>query len=664
MQQPFDLAWLLVALPALGFLINAFFGQRLGRRLVGYIGTGVVFAAFGVGCTLFSALMQRSDADRQIIVPIARWIDTGRVSAGFEMLIDPLSILMVLIVTGVGGLIHLYSIGYMRDDPEPARFFTYLNLFITMMVTLVTANNMLVMFVGWEGVGLCSYLLIGFWYREKENCLAGNKAFIVNRIGDFGFLIAVFATLLLFSTVTFAGDGGLLSLLSETDIVEGITVRSAGITFIALMLLLAAAGKSAQFPLYLWLPDAMAGPTPVSALIHAATMVTAGVVMVTRLSPLFLASPTAQLVMACMGVFTAVFAATIAIAQTDIKKVLAYSTVSQLGYMFLACGVGAYSAGMFHVTTHAFFKALLFLGAGSVIMAMHHEQDMRRMGGLYRHLKITGITMIIGWLAISGIPPLSGFISKDAILASAYGVSPYGQVLWAIGLFTALLTAFYMTRLVGLTFFSAPRWEQPAHDAHGHGHAPVESPRTMTVPLIILAVLSIGAGALGGFPALHWPDRFAAFLGPSLGEPHNQAFPIVTHHLPLSLEWTLVSLSVAAAALGIAAGATLYFKEMPERETRPGWLLRAMQAQYGYDALLSRVLALRVGNAIAVFTWKIADIWLIDGLVNGTARITGWCGDRLRSLHSGLTHGYALATLAGAVILLGWLLVAGSRLLR
>ncbi len=664
MQQPFDLAWLLVALPALGFLINAFWGQRLGRRTVGYLGTGVVFAAFGVACVLFYALMQRAETDRQIVVPLARWIDTGLVSAGFEMLIDPLSILMVLIVTGVGGLIHLYSIGYMHDDPEPARFFTYLNLFIAMMVMLVTANNMLLMFVGWEGVGLCSYLLIGFWYKDKENCLAGNKAFIVNRIGDFGFLIALFATLLLFGTVTFVGDGGLLSQLASPDILEGLSVRSAGITFIGLMLLLAAAGKSAQFPLYLWLPDAMAGPTPVSALIHAATMVTAGVVMVTRLSPLFLASPTAQLVMACMGVFTAIFAATIAIAQTDIKKVLAYSTVSQLGYMFLACGVGAYSAGMFHVTTHAFFKALLFLGAGSVIMAMHHEQDMRCMGGLYRRLKITGITMIIGWLAISGIPPLSGFMSKDAILAAAYGVSPYGHILWAIGLATALLTAFYMTRLVGLTFFSTPRWSHANDGHHGQHHEPAESPSTMTVPLIILAILSIGAGVLGGFPALHWPDRFGAFLSPSVGEPHNQAFPVVAHHLPLSLEWALVAASVVAALLGIAVGATIYFKRMPDIEMRPAWILRLMQAQYGYDALLSRILALIVGNAIATFTWKIADVWLIDGLVNGTARATGWLGDRLRSLHSGLVHGYALATLAGAVILLGWLLVAGSKLLR
>jgi len=448
---------------------------------------------------------------------------------------------------------------------------------------------------------------------------------------------------------------------------------SAGIiTAIALLLFVGATGKSAQFPLYMWLPDAMAGPTPVSALIHAATMVTAGVVMVTRCHVFFELAPAAMLVVAVIGVFTAIFAATIAIAQTDIKRVLAYSTVSQLGYMFLGCGVGAFASGMFHVTTHAFFKALLFLGSGSVILALHHEQDMRRMGGLAKYLPITYWTMLAGWLAISGVPPLAGFFSKDEILAATFGTHALpismGQILWAVGLVTALLTAFYMTRLMGLTFWGTPRWaaahshhgkdDVHGHGAHGHHGEPKESPPSMTVPLMILAVLSVLGGFIGGFAPLHIPSLFEAFLEPSAGLKvlGEDAVP----HLPVSVEWILVGASVAAALLGIWYGWSRYRKGLPESERELAGVRKVLYNQYYYDWLIVKGIGLWLGGKIANWMWQFVDVRLVDGLVNGIAGLTGLVGSSLRRVQTGYVRSYAFTILIGAIVLLVWLLIRGA----
>ncbi|MGQ9657318.1 MAG: NADH-quinone oxidoreductase subunit L, partial [Fimbriimonadales bacterium] len=484
--------WIL-ALPLAGSLFHALLGgwlvrtlgERAGKWLIGAVGTGVVLGACAFAWQLFQAMLALPEGERSTVYLLTDWLQVGEFRAPIEFIIDPLSILMTLIVTGVGGLIHLYATGYMAEDADYPRFFTYFNLFIFFMLVLVLAGNFLVMFVGWEGVGLCSYLLIGFFYRNAEwkaNTDAANKAFIVNRIGDAGYLLAMFLVFALFGSLSFL----------EVNAQALPVLREAGLaaTAIALLLFLAAAGKSAQLPLYFWLPDAMAGPTPVSALIHAATMVTAGVYLLVRVHPLLEMSPMAMGIVAGVGALTALFAATIAIAQTDIKRVLAYSTVSQLGYMFLACGVGAFWAGMFHVATHAFFKALLFLAAGSVLIALHHKGDIRSMGGLARALPITAATMLVGWLAIAGIPPLSGFWSKEAVLLSVYNAKlvTFAPVLFAVGVLTAGLTAAYMTRLVWLVFFAPPA----THDGH---HEPVRE-RYATV-LGVLGLLALGSVLFG-----------------------------------------------------------------------------------------------------------------------------------------------------------------------
>lgn len=665
MNSVFDLVWVVIGLPLAGFLLHAFFGKRLGKKAVGTVGTAVVLGAFALSVYLLAELLKLPADQQRVTSTLWRWIEAGSFRVAFEALVDPLSLLMALIVTGVGGLIHLYSTGYMAEDEDYPRFFTYMNLFIVFMLTLVLSNNLLMMFVGWEGVGLCSYLLIGFWYKEKVNTDSANKAFIVNRIGDWGFTLAVMLAFWTFGTLSFAGEGNMFQ--------KAVEMKQAGllspgvITAIALLLFVGATGKSAQFPLYIWLPDAMAGPTPVSALIHAATMVTAGVVMVTRCHVLFELAPVAMLVVAVIGVFTAIFAATVALAQTDIKRVLAYSTVSQLGYMFLGCGVGAFASGMFHVTTHAFFKALLFLGSGSVILALHHEQDMRRMGGLAKYLPITYWTMLAGWLAIAGIPPLAGFFSKDEILAAAFGthVLPVsiGQILWAVGLVTALLTAFYMTRLMGLTFWGEPRWAGAhAHhgkdDAHGHGGQPKESPPSMTVPLMILAVLSVVGGFIGGFAPLHISNRFERFLEPSAGL--QVLGEEAVGHLPVSTEWLLVWASVLAAVLGLWFGWARYRAGLPESERELSGIRKVLYHQYYYDWLMVKGIGLWLGGKIAQWMWQFVDVRLIDGFVNSIAGLTGWVGNSLRRVQTGYVRNYAFTILIGAMILLIWLLVRGA----
>ena len=670
-MNPFNIAWLVIALPLVGFLFHAFFGKKVGKRAVGTIGSLMVFGSFGIGVYLLQLLLQKPEHGRQVVSTLADWITVGQFRIPFELLIDPLSLLMVLIVTGVGGLIHVYSTGYMADDEDYARFFTYLNLFIAMMLTLVLANNLVLMFVGWEGVGLCSYLLIGFWYKEKANALAANKAFIVNRVGDFGFMLAIFVAFTMFGTVTFIGSNGLIGMFDKALTMHAAgALSAAGITTLALLMFLGATGKSAQFPLYFWLPDAMAGPTPVSALIHAATMVTGGVVLVTRCHVFFLLSPTAMTIVAVVGAFTAIYAATIAMCQNDIKKVLAFSTVSQIGYMFLACGVGAFATGMFHVTTHAFFKALLFLGAGAVIYSMHHQQDMRVYGGLKDKLKVTYATMLCGWLAICGIPPFAGFFSKDEILTKAYSANMAGcrnvaEILWAIGLVTAVMTAFYMTRMMSLTFLGKPRWndkfaEVPVDHEHG-AHAmtdPKEAPKSMLIPLMILAVLSVVGGFMGGFALLNLPNKFEAFMEPSAATPELMS----GLYMPLShgVELGLVMASVVGALLGLVIGLRRY-KDIPSNERETKGLRKWVGRQYGYDNLLTNTIGCKLGNGICFIIWQWVDATIIDGAVNGVGMITSAVGEQLRKLQNGRVRDYAMATMIGAVVLLLWLLISGSR---
>jgi NADH-quinone oxidoreductase subunit L len=492
--------WLIPALPAVGVLFNAFFGARAGKRAVSLVGPGVIGAAFAVVCYTVARLMQLP-AGAALAQDLYPWITAGSLQVHVAFRIDALSAVMIMVVSGVGFLIHIYSVGYMGDDAGYARYFTYLNLFMLSMLTLVTADNLPLLFVGWEGVGLCSYLLIGFWFDKEANATAGKKAFIVNRIGDAGFLLGIF---LLFWNL----GGGAHSLSFQEIAAHAKAIPLSTVTIITLLLFVGATGKSAQLPLYVWLPDAMAGPTPVSALIHAATMVTAGVYMIARLNFLFILSETSMAVVATVGALTALFAASIGLAQTDIKRVLAYSTISQLGYMFLGVGVGAFSAGIFHLMTHAFFKGLLFLGAGSVIHGMSGEQDMQKMGGLRTHQPITFVTMFVATLAIAGIPGLAGFFSKDEILAQAFA-SPHGSPwLWATGVVAAGLTSFYMFRLLFLTFFGECRADE--HTRH-HIH---ESPAVMTVPLMILAVLSVIGGYVGLPAHWLWGNRFEAFLEP------------------------------------------------------------------------------------------------------------------------------------------------------
>ncbi|MBU0985066.1 MAG: NADH-quinone oxidoreductase subunit L [candidate division Zixibacteria bacterium] len=635
--------FLIPLLPLIGFLINGLLLGRLPRPVITIIACGSVALSLILSVMLFVELKSLPVDSRVIEQTLLPWISSGDFSVNIGFLLDPLSAVMILVVTGVGFLIHVYSVGYMAHDPGYGRFFAYLNLFTFAMLTLVLADNYLLMFVGWEGVGLCSYLLIGFWYHKKSASDAGKKAFIVNRIGDFGFLIGLF--------IIFWNVGSL-----EFDVVmkQAPLVFAAGgalITTACLMLFLGATGKSAQIPLYVWLPDAMEGPTPVSALIHAATMVTAGVYMIARSSSLFVLAPDALMVIAIIGACTALFAATIGLAQNDIKRVLAYSTVSQLGYMFLACGVAAFSAGIFHLMTHAFFKALLFLGAGSVIHAMSDEQDMRNMGGLKKHLPITFMTMFVATLAISGIPGFSGFFSKDEILWKAFS-SDHGHVIfWVIGVATAGLTAFYMFRLIYLTFYGN---ERMSDEAKHHLH---ESPKSMTVPLMVLAVLSLVGGLVGMPHIFGVTNYFEEWLGPVMAGAHEP----VSHALAsgggdASMEWLLMGLSVALVAVCIFLAYYFYRKNLKATTSLAEKLsgLRTLLVNKYYVDEVYGALVVRPTVYFSVFLWKIIDVIVIDGCINGMARLGGDISDTLRHSQSGRLRNYATIFAAGVVVLVAY----------
>jgi NADH-quinone oxidoreductase subunit L len=644
-----ELVWLVPALPLAGFLLLVFFGRRLGDPVAGSLATAAMFGSFAVSVAVFVGLLDRPEEERHFVQTIFEWVPAGALQVDVSFLADPLSVTMILFVTGVGALIHLYSIGYMHGDENYSKFFVYMNLFAFSMLLLVLGENLLLTFVGWEGVGACSYFLISFWFTKEANAVAGKKAFVANRIGDWGFLLAMF--------VAFAG-AGTLSYEGLIEAAEGGEMAAVTITAVALLLFVGACGKSAQLPLYVWLPDAMAGPTPVSALIHAATMVTAGVFLMTRVNPLLATGydwlPT---VIAWVGVLTALLAATIAIAQNDIKKVLAYSTISQLGYMFLAVGVGAYVAAIFHMVTHAFFKALLFLGAGSVIHGMHDEQDMRRMGALRKLMPITAATFIIGWLAIAGVPPFAGFWSKDEILLFAFNEN---TVLWAIGLLTALLTAFYMSRQVFMVFFGDARWQEeapepaaeteadPLEPQHAHGEIhPHESPWLMTLPLVVLAVLSIVGGVLNLPFDEDW-KFLEHWLHPSveLGEAELD--------VPSTTQIVLAVVAVVTALVGIAIAAQVYLRRRVAAER---FELPLFAHAWYYDESISGFVAgpgRRTFDAIAWF-----DAHVIDGAINGVAGIVSWFGGRLRRVQSGYVRNYALEIAVGTIVVVGLFLVMG-----
>jgi NADH-quinone oxidoreductase subunit L len=616
--------WLIPFFPALGVLFNAFIGPRAGKAAISVVAPAAVGASFLTGCYAFMQLLSQPHGSA-LVQRVYPWITAGTLQVDVAFRVDALSAVMVLIVSGVGFLIHVYSVGYMAHDPSYGRYFTYLNLFTFAMLTLVLADNLPLLFVGWEGVGLCSYLLIGFWFTVEANANAGKKAFIVNRIGDAGFLLGLF---LLFWNL---GVG--VHSLSFPEISEAAKHIPPGtVTAITLLFFVGATGKSAQLPLYVWLPDAMAGPTPVSALIHAATMVTAGVYMIARLHVLFLLSPTTLTVVATIGALTAIFAATIGLLQNDIKKVLAYSTVSQLGYMFLAVGVGAFGAGVFHLMTHAFFKGLLFLGAGSVIHGMSGEQDMRKMGGLRKRMPITFWTFAAATIAITGIPGFAGFFSKDEILAQAYG-SPLGSPwLWAIGFVAAGMTSFYMYRLLFLTFFGECRAdEQTQHHLH-------ESPLTMTVPLMVLAVLSI----LGGYIAL--PE----FLEPMFG--HEAG------HLSSATEHVLMGASIVVVFIGLGIAALFYL-------VQPGFpMLLAYKLSGLYNVIYNKyyvdeiydALFIRPTVVISTWMWQILDVGVIDGLVNGAAEAVAANSGLWRRWQTGNAQQYAVSMMLGAMAILGY----------
>ncbi len=641
--MPQQLIGYAVLLPLLGFLINGLFGRKIRNEFViGAIGSLTVAAGFVIGCLNFFSMLGTIPEERVRIVELFPWIAAGGLQVSVAYQVDQLSVLMLLVVTGVGFLIHVYSIGYMHGDPGFWRFFAYLNLFIFAMLNLILADNFLLMFLGWEGVGLCSYLLIGFWYDRKfekgTTADAAKKAFIVNRIGDFGFLIGMFLIYTTFGSLRFQTVFAHAAMLA---------VGAPVALWIALALFVGAIGKSAQIPLFVWLPDAMAGPTPVSALIHAATMVTAGVYMVARCSVLYALAPAAMETVAVIGAATALMAASIGLVQNDIKKVLAYSTISQLGYMFLALGVGAFTAGIFHLMTHAFFKALLFLGSGAVIHALHEEQDIRKMGGLKEALPITYKTFLVGTIAIAGIPPFAGFFSKDEILWKAFAHGHW--LLWAAGLAGAGLTAFYMFRLLTLTFDGEKRWEAGKH--------PHEAPLTMTVPLMLLAVLSF-AGGIAGIPAsLGGGNAIEQWLEPVF-ERADRIMALPGHGTE-PVEYVLMVLSVLVAVGGIYFARTWYLrkKEIPER--------LAAKVPRGYELLLNKYYVDEVYDAAVVrpmvagsekLLWKVIDVNVIDGIVNGTASLIGWASGVFRRVQTGVVQNYMVVFLAGVVLIVGWLL--------
>jgi NADH-quinone oxidoreductase subunit L len=624
------LIWLVPLLPLIGFLIIGLFGKKLSKSLVGIIGSGVVLGAFGVSLGIFLQLAE--GVEQSTTIDLFNWISAGKLSIPFSFLVDPLSSLFLLIITGIGFLIHLYSTGYMHDDEGFSRFFAYLNLFIFFMLLLVLGSNYLIMFVGWEGVGLCSYLLIGFWFKNTAYNNAAKKAFIMNRIGDLGFLLGIVLIYVTFGSISYH------------DVFEQAKSLATGtpvLTAITLLLFVGAMGKSAQLPLYTWLPDAMAGPTPVSALIHAATMVTAGIYMIARSNILYTLSPDTMTVVAVIGVCTALFAATIGLAQNDIKKVLAYSTVSQLGYMFLALGVGAYTGAVFHVMTHAFFKALLFLGAGSVIHAMSGEQDIRKMGGLKKYIPITHFTFLIGTLAISGFPGFSGFFSKDEILAHAY---EHNKVLWLVGVLTAGMTTFYMFRLYFLTFKNTFRG---THEQEHHLH---ESPKSMTIPLVVLAILSL-VGGLVGIPEVLGGHHFLEeFLAPVFDDSHFR----LVHHLSHETEYILMGVAISVMALAIYFAYKTYVtdKKLPAAESdelQP--VHKLVYRKYMIDELYEAVITKPL-NFIGEGLHKVVDNQIVDGLVNSCGYVVNGVSGVIRKAQTGNIGFYVFVMVISIVLIL------------
>jgi NADH-quinone oxidoreductase subunit L len=650
-----DLVWLIPAFPLAGFLVILLFGRRLGDPASGYLATAAVFASFAATALIYADLLGRPEDERQTVVTLFSWMPVGTLQVDLAFLADPLSILMCLFVTLIAGFIHMFAIGYMHGDPKFSKFFLYLNLFVFSMTILVLGENLLVTFLGWEGVGTCSYLLIAFWHTRESAATAGKKAFVTNRVGDWGVMLAMFLAFSAVGSVSYT----VLNESAETGELAASTASG-----IAILLLIGAAGKSAQLPLYLWLPDAMEGPTPVSALIHAATMVTGGVFLLTRINPVIQASydwvPTT---IAWVGALTALFAATIALAQNDIKRVLAYSTVSQIGYMVLAVGTGGYVAAIFHMVTHAAFKALLFLGAGSVIHGMHEEQDMRRMGALRRFMPITAGTFIIGWLAIAGVPPFSGFWSKDEILLFALADSP---VLYAIGVVTAILTAFYMTRQIIMVFFGEARWtslanedeapevaegEPPVETHHAHGEfKPHESPPIMWIPLVALAGLA-AIGGLVNLPRLFAiPSGFASRMEEWLHPVVEFGEADITETWAYDNKYILVAVAVAAAAIGIGLAWLVYQR----RRIKP-WEPTLFANGWYYD----RAVTWFMGNPGREVFQGVADFdaKVVDGAVVGSAVAVKAAATEGRKSQSGYVRQYGVVIGIGTVLLLAWFVV-------
>lgn len=657
-QGMYELIQFVPLLPLIGFIIIGIFGKYIkSEKLIGALASSTVGISFIISVMIFFEIIGNG-LNKPYIVDVFKWIAAGDFSVSVSYQVDQLSILFSLIITGIGFLIHVYSIGYMHGDRSFYRFFAYLNLFIFMMLNLVLASNFLLTFLGWEGVGLASYLLIGFWYDRKFDGTritwtgdAANKAFIVNRIGDFGFLIAMFLIYVNFNTLSY-------SQLSEIAFLgKNIYFDTALMTGITLLLFLGCTGKSAQIPLAVWLPDAMAGPTPVSALIHAATMVTAGIFLIARNSVLFALSPVTMEVVMIIGVATAFFAATIGLVQNDIKKVLAYSTVSQLGFMFAALGVGAFTAGVFHVMTHAFFKGLLFLGAGSVIHGMHEEQDIKKMGGLKKYMPTTYKTFLIATLAIAGVPFFSGFFSKDEILWSVYNNG--GILPWLVLTIAAFFTAFYMFRLTYLVFYGGEKFDH--HKVHPH-----ESPKTMTIPLVVLSILSAVGGFFGvpyvlGFWISDHPNGLENLLKPVFANAHNVLGSPTEHQIHL-IEYLFVAIAIAVA-LGAIKLASVYYSD--KNLTRPKKLknnfkpiFNLLWNKYYLDEFYFKTIIDPILSGSRSILWKAVDVSVVDGIVNGSAKFVAMVSESFRKIQTGIVQNYALLMMAGIAAIIVWLLAS------
>jgi NADH-quinone oxidoreductase subunit L len=688
----------IILAPLVGAAVLGLFGKRMSERVIGWIACSTVAISAILSFYIFFQHRADLEAGEKLHEYLFTWISVGSFNASASLLLDSLSAIYILFITFVAFWIHVFATGYMKGDKGYWRFFAYMNLFMFSMLTLVLADNFVLMFVGWEGVGLCSYLLIGYYFTKDFANDAAKKAFIVNRIGDFGFALGMFLLFSKAGTVFYFDDTARgihgafnWAMTQSPDPLTWSAIFAGGMTSIAVLFFVGATGKSAQLPLYVWLPDAMAGPTPVSALIHAATMVTAGVYMVSRASSIYIHAPTAMTIVAIVGAATALFAATIGLAQWDIKKVLAYSTISQLGYMFLACGVGAFGAGIFHVFTHAFFKALLFLGSGSVILGMHHEQDMRRMGGLKKYMPITFATMFAGWLTISGFPLFSGFFSKDEILYRSFIANglpdSWARILWFAGAVTALITAVYMTRLMVLTFWGSERFKasEPAPEAHSvadahHSGSPRESPRSMVFPLVVLAAGAVFAGFLGvpeGLSGGKLPNYFERLLEPSIATAHDRTGrsdhlsepPTITgraQHTPEGtplrsaaertdqpredhgLELTLTGVSIVIALGGLGIG-LWWFSRKPLWEPP-----RLLEEKYYVDELYDATIVQPIRQGSTNVLWKIIDVHIIDGAVNGAGHLASMLGGGLRHLQSGLARSYVAVLVLGALLIIGY----------